>query len=275
MAYELKTNIIFKIKSREPLKKYIFTASLFVFNTISFAGNWSIGGGGLLSENAYRQTSINKLIIPFISYQGRYVSLYGPFAKLRYPLNEQNIIGTAFQMGLQNYDPNDSSSIEMQQLNKRPRLFYFGPFYRYKSEYGDIIANVSTDVSGKSNGGSFANIRYSYTIKESTMKYYVRPAVGLVWNNKKLNQHFYEVSPAEGVASGFSVYTPKSTFAPFGSLFAGIRITDRLYWTNIANISYIPKTITNSPMASARKVGYNIITGITFEIGEKQQRFNH
>lgn len=264
------TNTVFIFK-----KRIFFSALLILYNTICLAGNWSLGAGALLSENAYRETAINRLIIPFISFQGRYLSVYGPFAKLRYPINKKSTVGAALQLGLQDYDPNESRNAQMKLLNERERLFYLGPFYRYKTDYGDIIANASADVTGRSNGGLFANIRYSYAIKEATMKYYIRPAVGIVWNNKKLNQHFYQVSQTDSANSGFNIYSPNSTFAPFGSIFAGIRISKRLYWTNIANLSYIPNTISNSPMSSGSHVSYNIITGLTFEIGEKKQRFNH
>lgn len=251
---------------------------LFLFASLpALGGNWSVGAGGLFADNAYRDTKINSLVIPFVSYQGTYFSFYGPFAKARYPIDKDNIVGATFTLGLQDFDPGeDSDNAQMQQLDERKRLFFVGPFYRKRTPYGDWVVNVNTDVSGRASGATQASLTYSYLYFErETLKYFVRPSVGVLWRSAKYNRHFYAVSNSESVASGFNAYAPNQTVAPVASLFASYRLTKRLYWTNIVSASYTPGTITNSPMSSGRHYNYSIITGLTFEIGDKNQRFNH
>lgn len=238
-------------------------------------GNWSLGAGALISENAYRQTKANKLVIPLVSYQGKYLSLYGPFIKLRYPVNKQNIIGVRFQIGLQDFNPKDASNAQMQQLQKRERLFYFGPFYRYRSHYGDMIASAAADVTGRSHGGFYGNLTYSYPFNSQDYRFFLRPSVGLEWSNNKLNQHFYQVTSQEATQSGFQAYQPQDGVSPFVGLFAGIRLTKRLFWTNIVRANYLPNTISNSPMVNGKHFRYSLVTGLTFEVGDSKQRFNH
>lgn len=248
---------------------------LLLVSHLAVAGNWSIGAAGLYAENAYRDTKATRLIIPIISYHKPYLSIYGPVAKIRYAVDPNNILGLVFHIGMQDYDPDDSSNLQMKSLQRRKRLFYIGPFYQHRTVYGDFTTNILGDVTGRSRGGLYSSFQYSYSFKEPTMKYYIRPAVGIRWTNKKVNQHFYAINATESTASGFTTYTLSHTVAPYASLLSSIRLIDNIYWTSMANVSYVPNTITNSPMSSGRHVTYSLISGFTFEIGAKDKRFNH
>ena len=251
-------------------------ASLLLLNALSAqADNWSLGGGALISANPYLSMKTNILPIPFISYQSKYLAVYGPMAKFRYSFNPNNILGLRLQIGMQEFDPNEASNQSMNKLDERKRLFYIGPYHRFKSDYGQLTTSFGYDVSSRSNGGMLLDMQYAYPFKSQTRKFFIRPGIGLSWFNKSLSSHYYQVSLAESNRSGLSQYTPSSFVQTFASLFAGINISNKIFWTNVVRLNYLPKTISNSPMVSNKKVTYSFITGITYEIGEEKQRFNH
>lgn len=239
------------------------------------AGNWSLGAGALIAANPYESMKTNILPIPFISYQGKNVVVYGPVAKLRYPINRANIVGLRLQLGMQKFDPDDASNTSMKLLDKRDRLFFVGPYHRLRTPYGQLTTSFGYDVSDNSNGGMLVNMQYNYPFRMNSKRIFLRPGVGLTWLNNKLNKHYYQITNAESTRSGLSAYQPSSGVTPYASLFAGIKLTDKLFWTNVARLNYLPKTIYQSPMVNGKKVTYSLITGITYEIGDEKQRFNH
>ena len=238
-------------------------------------GNWSLGAGALVSANPYQSMKTNILAIPFISYQGKYFVLYGPIAKARYALDKNNIIGLRFQLGMQTFKPGDTSLKSLQKLNERKRLFFVGPYYRLRWEYGQFTSSFGYDVSNRSSGGMLVDFQYGYPLFLNSRRLFLRPGIGLTWFNDKIGKNYYQITPAESAISGLAQYAPSSYVQPSASLFAGIRITKKLFWTNIVRVNYLPNTVANSPMVANKRITYSLITGITYEIGNEKQRFNH
>lgn len=239
------------------------------------AGNWSLGGGALISANPYRSMKTNILPIPFLSYQGKNFAIYGPIAKLRLPIDKTNIIGMRFQLGMQEFDPKEASLASMQQLNERQRLFLIGPYYRARTMYGQFTGAMNYDVSQRSKGGMSLDLNYGYPYFTKSRRIFIRPGAGISWFNDKFGKHYYQITQAESVRSGLSQFQGKSFFQPFLSLFAGVNIAKKIYWTNIARVNYLPDRIYNSPMVRNSRFTYSLITGLTYEFGDKNQRFNH
>ncbi len=257
------------------MKKILISTMSIISSFTIHAGNWSLGAGALVAANPYDSMKTNVLPIPFISYQGKNFALYGPVAKLRYPVNRANIIGLRFQLGMQQFDPDDASDTAMKQLNKRERLLFIGPYHRLRSPFGQLTTSVGYDISDKSNGGMMVNLQYNYPFRSTNRKIFLRPGLGVTWLNHKLNKHYYQVSNTESIRSGFNPYQPSSALNPFTSFFAGIKLSDKLFWTNVARLNYLPQTVYQSPMVNGKKFTYSLITGITYEIGDEKQRFNH
>lgn len=254
------------------MKKNILVGLLLTAVIPSHAGNWSLGGGALIAANPYLSMKTNILPIPFISYQGEYVSVYGPIAKLRYSVNKNNILGLRFQLGMQEFDPKETKNIAMQSLDKRQRLLFIGPYHRLRTDYGQLTTSFGYDVSTRSNGGMLADLQYGYPFKSKSRKFFIRPGLGVTWFNNSLSSHYYQVSKAETIRSGLNQYKPSGFVQPFLSLFAGISLSKKIFWTNIARLNYLPNAIHNSPMVADKRFTYSLITGITYEIGDEKQR---
>lgn len=251
-------------------------ASLIFLNALSAqADNWSLGAGSLIAANPYLSMNTNILLIPFISYQSKYLAVYGPMAKLRYSLNPNNILGLRLQIGMQEFSPEEASNLSMKNLDERKRLFYVGPYHRFKSDYGQLTTSFGYDVSNRSNGGMLLDLQYAYPFKSQNRKFFIRPGIGFSWFNQALSRHYYQISSSESNRSGLKQYNANSFIQPFASLFAGINISKKIFWTNVVRLNYLPSTVRNSPMVSNKRITYSLITGITYEIGEEKQRFNH
>lgn len=257
------------------MKKIIFTAGMMVAATQVYAGNWSLGGGVLVSPNPYVSMKTNVLPLPFVSYQGQYVSVYGTMAKARYVLDKHNTLGIITKLGMQTFRPNDASQTDMKLLNERQRLLYMGPFYRFRSGYGQLTAHSVYDVTGNSNGGLELGASYSYPFHLNDRQVFLRPSVGAVWHNNKLANHYYRVSASESTRSGLSAYDAGSFLQPYVGLFSAVKLSKKLYWTNVAKVNYIPNRVYDSPMVRNSRFNYSIISGITYEIGDTKSRFNH
>ena len=253
----------------------LVAASMLIAAAHASAGNWSLGGGVLVSANPYVSMKTNILPLPFISYQGQYVSVYGTMAKARYVLDKQNTIGLLTKLGMQTYRPEDASQADMKLLNERKRLVYMGPYYRFRNAYGQVTAHSAFDVTGNSDGGLELGANYSYPLFFNDRKAYIRPSIGAVWHNNKLANHYYQVSSSESARSGLSAYQPGSFVQPYAGLFSGISLGKKFFWTNVVKVNYIPNAVYNSPMTRSSRLNYSLISGITYEIGDKKSRFNH
>tara|TARA_B110000879_G_C11056316_1_gene464902 strand:- start:181 stop:954 length:774 start_codon:yes stop_codon:yes gene_type:complete len=257
------------------MKKIILGMAILIASTQGNAGNWSLGAGGLISANPYISMKTNIIPIPFISFQGQYVSVYGTMAKARYVINKENTLGLMTKLGMQTFDPEDVTDTNLKLLSKRERLVYMGPYYRFRNTYGQLTAHSILDVTGRSNGGYEIGANYSYPLHLKNNKIYLRPSIGAVWHNKKLGDHFYQVSANESIQSGLQAYQPGSYIQPSAGIFAGVNLGKKFYWTNVAKVNYVPNRIYNSPMVKNSRVNYSLITGITYEIGDSKSRFNH
>lgn len=257
------------------MKKNLCLALSLIVSTQVTAGNWSLGAGALVSANPYESMKTNILPIPFMSYQGRYVSIYGPMAKARYVLDKNNTLGLMTKLGMQTFKPEDTTRTDLKRLNTRDRLIYMGPYYRFRSHYGQLTLHNVFDVTGKSNGGYELGVNYSYPLHLKNNKVYLRPSVGTVWQSSNVGNHFYQVSTNESIQSGLTPYHAGSFFQPFAAMFSGVSLGKKIYWTNIAKVNYVPNRVYNSPMVKNARFNYSLITGITYELGDEKSRFNH
>lgn len=240
--------------------------------TMTNANNWSLGAGAIFAPNPYLNTKVNILPIPIISYNNRYISWYGPYLKLRYPIDKQNIIGALGFLDMQIFDPKDTSNQQLSLLQKRRRLYMLGGFYRHRAQYGDIEISARGDVSGYANGFS-GELRYAYPVPIKNRKYFLRPSVGAQFTDKKINNHFFAITSAESIASGLPAYTTSNTITPFAGLFAGAHLLQKLFWMASIKANYVVNDIYNSPMVRQRRVNVSLLTGITWEFGGREQAF--
>lgn len=245
---------------------------LFLPFRMAVAGNWSVGGGAIFAPNPYLDTKVNILGIPVISYNDRYVSWYGPYLKLRYPVNRQNIIGALAYLDMRVFDPKDTSNAQLSVLNKRNRLFMVGGFYRHRAAYGDISISLSGDVTGNTNGFA-SEVSYAYPWSIQQRKYFLKPSIGARWSDSKITNHFFGVSPSEALRSGLPFYQANNALTPFVGLFAGAHIFKKLFWMGSVRANYVVNTIYQSPMVSNRRINFSFLTGLTWEFGGRKEAF--
>ena len=239
------------------------------------AGNLSIGAGALFSANPYKTMDRDILTIPFFSYQGKNVSVYGPISKVRYALNKRSIIGLRLNIGMQKFEPHETSQLPLKQLSERKRLLMLGPYYRYRSTLGQVTGATAFDVSGRSGSGVQVDMQYTFPYQNKSRAFYLRPGLGVSWFSRSIGRHYYGISEVESAVSGLRTYSGKSYLEPYASLFASIRLAEKWYWTNVANVNYLTSPVYDSPMVKNKRYTFSLITGITYELGERRQRFNH
>jgi len=257
--------------------KRILAGSLFLLvNQIAYAviGNWSVGAGAIVAPNPYLDTKVNILGIPIISYNNRYVSWYGPYLKLRYPISKEHIVGGLAYLDMRVFDPKDTSNQQLSLLQKRRRLTMVGGFYRHRSVYGDVTISASGDVSGHSQGFA-SELRYAYPVPIKDRKYFLRPSIGAQWSDKKIINHFFGLSTTDSINSGLPVYNPSSAVTPFVGLFAGAHLIHKLFWMGSIRANYVVNTIYDSPMVSSRRINYSLLTGVTWEFGGRKEAFKN
>lgn len=232
------------------------------------AGNWSLGAGALVSANPYKTMDTNVLGIPFISYRGQYFSWFGPQARLQYPLSRQSQTGVQFNLGMQKFEPNDASGSAMPQLNKRTRLWFVGPFYRLRGNWGQVTTALNYDVSGRSDDGVYAAVDYAFPFNFRSNSIYIRPSIGLNWYSEAIGTHYYQISQTESTLSGLNQYSGKSFFEPNASLFANFKLSNKIHWTNIVNVNYLTNPVYDSPMVKDKRYTFSVISGLTYEISD-------
>ncbi|MFV1922739.1 MAG: MipA/OmpV family protein [Methylotenera sp.] len=75
----------------------------------------------------------------------------------------------------------------------------FGPSIRWQTNYGTINAQWGFDIGNASNGQTF-DLQYIKNIFRSN-EFKLNGSLGITWNNHKLNDYYFGVSPSENTAS--------------------------------------------------------------------------
>lgn len=240
-----------------------FATVLIAVSDNASAGEWSVGANVLGGRSPIVGEDGVAALFPVVAYKGErfYANLGNPglsffngnadFGGLGYSVfkgDHYNIdlVGKIRAMGL---DPDDNS--KLRGLDERKAGFDAGINARWDTGYGELNAQLLTDVSNRSKGQE-AIFSYAYPMTQGNWT--LRPEVGISWQSSDLTDYYFGVQSDEVTASR-SAYEGKSTVTPFAGVQVEYAFTQQTHLIGGVGIGRLGDGISDSPIVDERNVG--------------------
>ncbi|WP_255406046.1 MipA/OmpV family protein [Novosphingobium sp. CF614] len=126
---------------------------------------------------------------------------------------------------------------------------------------GGFVATLgATKVVSGGTKGLIADASLSYPIEVSS-RFTLTPMIGTTWADRKYNDRYFGVTPAESLASGLPQFTTGSGFKDVsGLLTASYRLTDRITLSATGGVTSLIGDMKDSPFVEKKTQPTGIIT---------------
>ncbi|WP_167337535.1 MipA/OmpV family protein [Xanthomonas arboricola] len=230
------------------IKRAAFVAIVWAMITpAASAQQSSIGLGVAYSAPAYRGYDADVLPVPFFAWEGSKFYVRGVDFGYKLSQSDSSALSISSTPLLHRFKSSDSSDLRMKQLDDRDILAVAGIDWSRQGAWGRFGAKAQAELTGT--GGFIADVRYSYPLSQGRVV--IIPEVGVGYQSKEINQHYYSVSGAEASRSGLASYEPDDAI----SLYLGVTVVMPLSekWTASASLrrTVLDDSITESPMVGS------------------------
>lgn len=216
----------------------------------------AVGIGFGVSNGPYIGMDTDWIVLPVISYEGRYAYIRGATAGIKL-INEPFFELSTFV----GYDDTELKSADVEHaVRSRYATAVAGLEARLFTPLGLLGANASGDILGHSNGftGSFY---YTYGIGIGDLE--IDPGIGLAWSSDKYNNYYYGINESEAERNEIDPYKASSGVAPFVSLTATYAITEHWAVFLDGQFRWLDEEVKASPMVE-RQNTYTITSGVFY-----------
>jgi outer membrane protein len=168
---------------------------------------WGLGVGASLKHSPYKGISTNNSYLPLISYENRYVKLFGNAFDVKLPsqgpfdfsLRAKVALGEGYQV---------SKSAYLSGMESRNGSIYLGGATTLHAGFADLSLDYLKDVSGNSKGSQLKfGIEHSFNFDR---RYQVTPHASVTSLDSKYVDYYFGVKASEATAAR-PEYTGKST----------------------------------------------------------------
>lgn len=211
----------------------------------SMLSGFSLGLGGSLITNEYKDMQGNSTLLPLLGYESEYFYLRGVAGGIHFFRNDWLELNAQLSYLPQHFYAGDSGNWAMRQLDNRYSTLMGGFNGRITSEIGIISATLSTDLLGYSNG-TLLDAAYTYPIAIERLN--IAPTIGFQWNDTNYNKYYYGIENSEARRSGLETYNPESSCSPYAQLSARLNFNEN--WSALASMRamFLNQEIYDSPM---------------------------
>ncbi len=232
--------------------------------TVSTSDNDKLGlqlGVNLRWNNSAYDLDGNEVsVLPSMFYDdGKY---YARGSQLgTYLVNDRDNEVLAFvQPGGENFDPDDAKG-DLAQLDERKWSGLIGASYMRATPIGGFRAQLSTDITGRSEG---TVARLTYLARLNPGKWTIYPSAGLEWVNSNYNEYYYGISQKEANKTSLDAYKPGSSISPYLSV-NGIYDINKDWDLFLGqSVKFLADEQRDSPMVD-EKVSYTTTLGLMYQ----------
>lgn len=218
--------------------------------------DYVVVGAGVAVTPAYQGSDEYRVLpIPAIDIQQGWF-----FANLRNgigiaPVNNEHLTIGASAVFVQGYRRSDvPNGIEKLSDGVGARLF------ASLRTAGFVTTLGATQVVSGGTKGLVADASVSYPIQVSE-RFTLIPTLGTTWANKKHNDRYFGVSPAESAASGLPRFTSGSGFKDVsGMVTAAYRLSDRVTLSATGGVTALLGNAADSPIVEEEAQPYGLLT---------------
>lgn len=212
------------------------------------AEDLTIGMGLGYLSSPYKGHDNMSVPVPLVHYEGENFYVRGVAAGFKIWDSSPHEFSVGLSYHFNEFNPDDTNSTALRQLNKRRAEVRADARYLYRSDYGTLILTASREISDRS-GGSTGDITFRRTYDFGSFS--VVPAAGLTWESAKTLGYYYGISAVESQRSGLRDYNPDSGWSPHLGIAANFYLTDTLSVTAGGRVSFLSDEIKDSPMVDS------------------------
>lgn len=171
----------------------------------SESSQWGLGLAVMSEIKPYRDFDSKTEVIPFITFENRWVRVFGPGLEFKLGKAGPVAFGLTASYGMDGYKASDSSVLD--GMSKRKGSVWLGAQASLRSELVNVSAEWSSDASGHSKGQEFKlGLERRFALGDVG----ITPRLTATWLDRKFVQYYYGVEASE-VRPGRGLYNPSST----------------------------------------------------------------
>ncbi len=155
----------------------------------------SAGLGAMLrsQQSPYKGAGVSNDLVPIYLYEGKRVFLHDTRVGIKLSDESRHRLDLFLDYRSEGF-PYDRTPASLAGMRIRRPSTDLGLGYRYRSDWGNLDAEVLHDVDNVSKG---AELRLGYNVDWQSGRWHLRPGVILSRRNASLNNYYYGVSPDE------------------------------------------------------------------------------
>lgn len=156
---------------------------------------WGLGLAVMAETKPYRDFDNKTEVIPFVTFENRWVRVFGPGIELKLGNTGPVAFGLTASYGMDGYSAGDSPVLD--GMAKRKGSVWLGAKASLRGDMGQLSAEWSADASGNSKGQQFnLGVERRFTFGE----FGVTPRLSAIWLDRKFVQYYYGVETTEARA---------------------------------------------------------------------------
>ncbi|MZI92790.1 hypothetical protein F9817_06235 [Vibrio sp. CAIM 722] len=226
----------------------VFAGITTLNQAIAAPSPWSIGVGGGVSSELYKDTHSDSNATLLGGYDGEHIYLKG--TELGYRLfakdAKQNVMLRVLYDG-RHFDPSDSDDQQMKQLDKRHGTGLIGPKMQIKTAAGTFESGVAVEFTGE-HQGYLATVGWSYPLIMGNMG--IIPNLGYEHNSEKMANYLYGVSDHEARHSGIQRYHVNGAGQYYMGVNGFFKLTEHIRFDSGLRFTHYDSEIKDSPIVA-------------------------
>ncbi|TCV92891.1 outer membrane protein [Luteibacter rhizovicinus] len=215
------------------------------------APHWGLGVGIAAQQQPYRGVGSKVTPFPLVTYQSKWISLFGNTLSLKAPKFSDNFsvsLRASFALG-DGYKASDSSYL--QGMRRRNGSIWIGPAANWHNDWFDMAVSWSADASGESKGQQAAvSFQKDFTISPL---FQITPYLGATWLDKKYVDYYYGVRPEE-VRANRAAYVGGSTVNTRAGVRVGYKLSEHQHLIFDVGATMLGSKIKDSPLVDSSSV---------------------
>lgn len=240
-----------------------FVLCVFLIFPAPFAAaqEFSLGVNAGAGVSVYRGVGTEYIAFPLINYDNNVIYIDGTEAGyylFKTPHQEFTVNLNYIDTSL---DPGDSSDRRIKRLDRRRSTVMAGVTYTFRSDWGEIQAQILGDTLSRNKGFS-ADLRYTAQFQTGPLTYV--PSIGATWYNSDYNNYYYGVSGNESRRSGLRHYDSGSGVNPYVELLVNYAATKNWNVFVSGRYEHLNSTIKDSPIVN-KSGEASFHTGISYK----------
>jgi outer membrane protein len=216
---------------------------------------WGVGVGAIFSPNPYVDSRDNILPIPVITYQGKDLTLLGPYVNYRFFRYDNFVTSAQVFLYPARFRASESNDPQIQKLNNRNFIVMAGIKQEWLTDYVNLGIDFNFDITGQTNGYTVVgSARKPLFLKFGENYFIFTPSIGVQFSSEQITDYYYGISSSESQNSGLPAYNAPAAFSPFVGLTAIYSYSLRWNVAISTRLNRLDNNIMKSPMVDQQYV---------------------